>query len=62
MCVCGGIAQLSRDTSQNGISQRCACVKQIARGGGVIGGVLTSFTKYREIWGSAAIVSQYHAI
>ena len=28
-----GIAQLSRDTLQNGVSHRCACVKLISKGG-----------------------------
>ena len=28
-----GIAQLSRDTLQNGVSQRCACVKLSTKGG-----------------------------
>ena len=30
---CGGIAQLSRDMLQNGVSHRCACVKLSAKGG-----------------------------
>ena len=32
-CFCGGIAQLSRDTLQNGVSHRCACLKLSAKGG-----------------------------
>ena len=32
-CVCGGIAYLSRDTLQNGVSHRCACVKLSTKGG-----------------------------
>ena len=41
-----GIAQLSRDTLQNGVSDRCACVKRSANGGyrAILGGVL----KYRK--------------
>ena len=31
--VLWGIAQLSRDTLQNGVSHRCACVKLSAKGG-----------------------------
>ena len=59
-----GIAQLSRDTLQNGVSHRCACVKLSAWGGVShhFGWVLTSLKKYRAIWGIAAIVSQYRAI
>ena len=60
-----GIAQLSRDTLQNGVSHGCVCVRVSIRGGGVshlFGGVLTSLKKYRAIWGIAAIVSQYRAI
>ena len=64
-CFCGGIAQLPRDTLQNGVSHRCVCVKLSTKGGGAshhFGGVLTSLQKYRVIWGVAAIVSQYRAI
>ena len=43
-CFSGGIAQLSRDTLQNGVSHRCACVKLTTRGGG--GGIA-------PVWGSA---------
>ena len=59
-----GIAQLSRDTLQNGVSHRCACVNLSTRGGVShhFGGVLASLKKYRAIWGIAAIVSQYCAI
>ena len=60
-----GIAQLSRDTLQNGASHRCACVKLSARGGGVshhFGGAQTSLRKDRAIWGITAIISQYRAI
>ena len=38
----GGIAQLSRDALQYGVSHRCACVKLSTKGGGI-----TPF------WGSA---------
>ena len=62
-CFCGGIAQLSRDTLQNGVSHRCACVKLRTKGvSHHFGGVLTSLKKYRAIWGIAAIVSQHRAI
>ena len=63
-CFCGGIAQLSRDTLQNGVSHRYVCVKLSTKGGyrTILGGVLTSLKKYRAIWGIAAIVSQYGAI
>ena len=64
-CFCGGIAQLSRDTLQNGVSHRCACVKLSAGGGRVsrhFAGVLNSLRKYRAIWSIATIVSQYRAI
>ena len=62
-----GIAQLSRDMLQNGVSHRCAFVKLSAKGGMCpmshhFGGVLISLKKYRAIWGIAAIVSQYRAI
>ena len=61
-----GIAQLSRDALQNGVSHRCVCVKLCSTRGGVshhFGGALTSLKKYRAmIWGIAAIVSQYRAI
>ena len=62
--VLWGIAQISRDMLQNGVSHRCACVKQSAKGGlsHLFWGVLTSLKKYRAIWGIAAIVSQYRAI
>ena len=63
-CHLWGIAQLSRDTLQNGVSHGCVCVKLSTRGGVShhFGGVLTSLKKYRAIWGIAAIVSQYRAI
>ena len=32
-CFSWGIAQLSRDTLQNGVSHRCACVKLNTQGG-----------------------------
>ena len=60
-----GIAQVSRDMLQNGVSDRCACVKLSTKGGGyrtIFGGMLTSLKKYRAIRGIAAIVSQYRAI
>ena len=42
------ITQLSRDTLQNGVSHRCACVKLSAKGGiAQFWGVLTSLKKYR---------------
>ena len=60
----GGIAQISRDTLQSGVSHRCACVKLSTKGGVShhFGELLTSLKKYRAIWGIAAIVSQYRAI
>ena len=60
----GGIAQLSRDTLQDGVSHRCACVKLSAKGGvsHLFGGVPIALKRYRAIWGIAAIVSQYRAI
>ena len=59
-----GIAQLSRDTLQNGASHRCAYVKLSAKAGVShhFGGMLTSLKKHRAIWGIAAIVAQYRAI
>ena len=62
-CFNGGIAQLSSDTLQNGVSHKCPCVKLSTKGGVShhLGGVLTSLKKYRAIWGIAAIVSQYRA-
>ena len=58
-----GIAQLSRDMLQNGVSHRCACVKLSTKGvSDHFWGVPTSLKKYRRIWGIAAIVSQYRAI
>ena len=33
-CFYGGIAQLSRDTLQIGVSHRCVCVKSSTKGGG----------------------------
>ena len=59
-----GVAQLSRDTLQNRVLHRCACVKLSSKGGGshLCGGVLISLKRYRAIWGIAAIVSQYRAI
>ena len=33
VCFCGGIAHLSRDTLQNGVSHRCASVKLSTKGG-----------------------------
>ena len=49
---------------KNGVSHRCACVKLSTNRGlsHHFGGVQTSLTKYRAIWGIAAIVSQYRAI
>ena len=32
-CFCGGIAQVSRDMLQNGVSHRCPCVKLSTKGG-----------------------------
>ena len=32
-CFCGGIAQVSRDMLQNGVSHRRPCVKLSAKGG-----------------------------
>ena len=32
-CFCGGIAQLSSDMLQNGVSHRCACAKLGVKGG-----------------------------
>ena len=63
-CFLWGIAQLSRDMLQNGVSHRCAFVKLSTKGGVShhIGEVLSSLKKYRAIWGIAAIVSQYRAI
>ena len=60
----GGIAQLSRDTLQNGVSHGCVCAKLSTKGGlsHLFGGGLTSLKRYRAIWGIAAIVSQYRAI
>ena len=61
-----GIAQLSRDMWQNGVSHKRACVKLSPKGGyraTFLGGVLTSLTNYCAIWGigDAAIVSQHRA-
>ena len=44
MLVLWGIAQLSRDMLQNGVSHRCACVKQRTKGGGIA-----------PFWGSAKL-------
>ena len=62
--VLWGIAHLSRDTLQNGVSHRCAYVKRSAKGGyrTILGELLTSLKNYRAIWGIAAIVSHYRAI
>ena len=59
-----GIAQLSRDILQNGVSHRCACVKLSIKGrlSHHFGELLTSLKKYLAIWGIAAIVSRYRAI
>ena len=57
----GGLAHLSRDALQNGISHSCACVKISAKGGGVLhhlGGVLTFLRRYHTIWRIATIISQ----
>ena len=64
MLVFVGIAQLSRDMLQNGVSHRCASVKLSTKGGVShhFRGVLTSLKKYRAICGIAAIVSQCRAI
>ena len=59
----GGIAQLSRDVLQNGLSHRCGCVKlSTKRGIAPFWGAANLLKKYRAIWGIAAIVSQYRAI
>ena len=55
---------IARYVAKWGIAQMCLCETK-HQGGGVshhFGGVLTSLTKYRAIWGTAAIVSQYRAI
>ena len=41
-CFLWGSAQSSRDTLQNGVSHRCACVKLSRKGGGIA-----------PLWGSA---------
>ena len=59
-----GIAQVSRDMLQNGVSYECVCVKlstKLSTKGGVSHQVLTSLKKYRARWGIAAIVSQYRS-
>ena len=63
MLVFWGIAQLPRDTLQDGASHRCICVRLSTKGvSHHFGGVLTSLKKYRAIWGIAAVVSPYRAI
>ena len=58
-----GIAHLSRDMLQNGVSQRCACVKLSAkRRFRAIGAVLTCLKGCRAMWGITAIVSHCHTI
>ena len=59
-----GIAQLSRDMLQNGVSHRYAFVKLSSKGGyrTILGLCQPPLKKYRAIWGIAAIVSQYRAI
>ena len=54
---------VARYVAKWGIAQMFLCETKYQ--GGVshhFGGVLTSFKKYRAIWGIAAIVSQYRAI
>ena len=46
----GGIAQLSRDMLQNGVSHRCACVKTKHKGGGGYRTILGDLEMYRPIW------------
>ena len=49
--------------SKTGIAQMCLCETKYQGGlSRLFGGVLISLKKYREIWGIAAIVSQYRAI
>ena len=59
-----GIAQLSRDTLQNGVSHRCACVNLSTKGGGLapLWGIAGMAEKVSRDRGIAAILSQYRAI
>ena len=58
-----GIARISRDMLQIGVSPRCVCVKLSTKRGyrTILGGMLTSLKKYRAIWGIAAIVWQHRS-
>ena len=48
-----GIARLTRNTLQNDVSHRRACVKPGTKGGiASFWGVLTSLEKYRAVWGT----------
>ena len=58
-----GIAQLLRDTLQNGVSHRCACEKLSTKRGiaPFWGSANLPLKASREIWGIAALVSRYRA-